>query len=200
MPRRVRAVILVGLIAVVPLVAGLPAGAEPSAVGAKQAEVGEAQARLAQIQSQVDAAYAEYDEAVARLEELNGEIAATNEELIEAEKDLVAARAELEERAAQVYKSGNVGFLDVLMGSEDFSEFARRLELWVRLLAEQRAEFVRVREIRDELVQRQEDLEARRDDRAATVQRAADRRAEAARLVAEAQAYLNNASGELRAA
>jgi peptidoglycan hydrolase CwlO-like protein len=37
-----------------------------------------------------------------------------------------------------VYKSGNVAFIDVLVGVDNFSEFASRLDLWMRLLDQER--------------------------------------------------------------
>ena len=62
--------------------------------------------------------------------------------------------------------------MDVLVGVDDFSEFASRLNLWVRLLDRERVEFLEVREARNELAARRDRLEAQREQRFAAVETA----------------------------
>ena len=80
-------------------------------------------------------ALADHNFALHKMNELDGEIEDAEKDLKASEEDLKEAQASLEERAAQIYKSGNVAFIDVLVGVDDFSEFAARLDLWMRLSA-----------------------------------------------------------------
>ncbi len=54
----------------------------------------------------------------------------------EAQDSLDAAQDELEEQASLMYRSGDYGFVDVLSGSDSFSDFASRFGRWTRLLYE----------------------------------------------------------------
>ena len=192
-------VVLLGLIVGAVFIFGLTAGAAPG-TGTKEDEVGEAQKRLAGLRMGAGAAYEAHGNAVFQLGELDGEIAATTEDLTVAEEDLGEAQSRLEDRASRMYKSGNVGFIDVLVGAENFSEFSNRLELWVRLLARERAEFDRVREIRDILTEKKALLEATRERRVAALEEADSQLDRAAGLEEDAQAYLSSLNAELQAA
>jgi peptidoglycan DL-endopeptidase RipA len=181
------------------LLVALPAGAQSSGdMQAMEAEAAQAQQELAQLQGEVGAAYEAYEEALAGLEALNSDINATSNDLMEAEKELIEAQGNLEDQASRVYRSGNVGFIDVLVGVESFSDFAARMELWVRVLSQQQAEVNRIGEIRDALAADREALEQQRDERSAAVQAAADRRTEAAELESRTQEYLNGLSAEMQ--
>src|SRR3712207_2148039 len=160
MPRRVRFILFFGVVAMLVLATGISAGAAPGDdVAATQEEIAAAQERLMEIRSEESDALAEYNIALHKMNELNGEIAGAEEDLQGAEEDLAEAQASLEERASQVYRSGNVAFIDVLVGVDDFSQFASRLELWMRLLDQERAGSEAVLEAKNDLAERKSALE-----------------------------------------
>lgn len=179
---------------------GLPAGAAPEDVRVKEAEVGDAQQRLQEIQTEASVSYQSYDSALLGLNDLDDQIVETERELSDAEDRLAEAQASLEESATQVYKSGNVGFIDVLVGSEDFSEFAARMELWVRLLVEERARFDAVLTARDDIEAERAVLEDRREERTAALEAAMREKEQAENAEAEMRSYLDSLGGELQAA
>ncbi|MDQ3942332.1 MAG: hypothetical protein M3254_04455, partial [Actinomycetota bacterium] len=165
--------VFLGLAIALVFVTGISAGAEPDgSIRAKKAEVAAAQDRLVEIRLEGSSAEAAYNNALYEMNQLNGQITSTTEDLRAAKERLAVAKKTLEERAAQVYKSGNVAFMDVLVGVDNFSEFASRLNLWVRLLDRERAEFLEVREARNELAARRDRLEAQREQRVAAVETA----------------------------
>jgi hypothetical protein len=146
MPRRASFIAFLGLVVALVFVTGLSAGAAPDeSVQAKEAEVIAAQERLMEIRLGVSAAQASYDNALYEMNHLNGQIARASRDLEAAKKRVAEAEENLEERASQVYRSGNVAFVDVLVG---------RILLRVRVaagpldeaLGEERDEFVAVRE------------------------------------------------------
>jgi cell wall-associated NlpC family hydrolase len=199
MPRRASMFVFLGLAIALVFVTGISAGAEPDgSIRAKKADVADAQDRLREIRMEASAAEASYNNALYEMNQLNGQITRTTEDLRAAKERLAEAKKTLEERAAQVYKSGNVAFMDVLVGVDNFSEFASRLNLWVRLLGRERAEFLEVREARNELAARRDRLEAQREQRVAAVETAIAQRERANEAEAQAEAYLNSLNAELR--
>ena len=199
MPRRASLFVFLGLAIALASVTGISAGAEPdSSIRAKRADVAAAQNRLTEIRTEAISAEATYNNALYEMNQLNGQITRTTDDLDAARVHLAVAKKALEERAAQVYKSGNVAFMDVLVGVDDFSEFASRLNLWVRLLERERAEFLEVREARNELAARRDRLEAQRKQRVAAVERAIAQKVRAKEAEAQAEAYLNSLNAELR--
>jgi peptidoglycan DL-endopeptidase RipA len=199
MPRRASMFVFLGLAIALVFVTGISAGAEPDgSIRAKKADVAAAQDRLMEIRMEASAAEASYNNALYEMNQLNGQIAGTTDHLRAAKERLAEAKKTLEERAAQVYKSGNVAFMDVLVGVDDFSEFASRLNLWVRLLDRERAEFLEVREARNELAARRDRLEAQREQRVAAVETAIVQQERANEAEAQAEAYLNSLNAELR--
>jgi peptidoglycan DL-endopeptidase RipA len=199
MPRRASLFVFLGLAIALVFVTGISAGAEPDgSIRAKKADVAAAQDRLVEIRLEASSAEAAYNNALYEMNQLNGQITRTTEDLGAAKERLAVAKKALEERAAQVYKSGNVAFMDVLVGVDNFSEFASRLNLWVRLLDRERAEFLEVREARNELAARRDRLEAQREQRVAAVETAIAQRERANEAKAQAEAYLNSLNAELR--
>jgi peptidoglycan DL-endopeptidase RipA len=199
MPRRASLFVFLGLAIALVLVTGISAGAEPDgSIRSKKADVAAAQDRLVEIRLEASSAQAAYNNALYEMNQLNGQITRTTADFRAAKERLAVAKKALEERAAQVYKSGNVVFMDVLVGVDNFSEFASRLNLWVRLLARERAEFLEVREARNELSARRDRLEAQREQRVAAVERAIVQRERANEAEAQAEAYLNSLNAELR--
>ncbi len=199
MPRRASLIVCLGLMVALVFVTGISAGAAPDeSVKAKEAEVATAQDRLMEIRLEVSAAQASYDNALYEMNHLNGQIAGATKDLDAAKERLTEAEENLEERASQVYRSGNVAFMDVLVGVDNFSEFASRLDLWMRLLGQERAEFEAVREAKNELASRKNELEAQREQRVEAVEKAIAQKERATEAEAEAEAYLNSLNADLR--
>jgi cell wall-associated NlpC family hydrolase len=191
MPRRASLFVFLGLAIALVFVTGISAGAEPDgSIRSKKADVAAAQGRLVEIRLEASSAEAAYNNALYEMNQLNGQITRTTADLKAAKERLAVAKETLEERAAQVYKSGNVAFMDVLVGVDNFSEFASRLNLWVRLLARERA--------RNELATRRDRLEAQREQRVAAVETAIVQRERANEAEAQAETYLNSLNAELR--
>jgi peptidoglycan hydrolase CwlO-like protein len=190
MPRRASLFVFLGFAIALVFVTGISAGAQSGEIRAKKADVAAAQDRLMEIRTEVSAAQASYNNALYEMNQLNGRIAGAKEDLDGARKRFEAAKKSLEERAALVYKSQNVAFMDVLVGVNNFSEFASRLDLWIRLLGRERADFVKVREAKKDLLARKDRLETEREQRFKAVERAMGQKKRAEKAEARAEAYL----------
>ena len=76
MPRRLRFIMVFGVVGMLVLATGISAGAAPgTSVGATEDEISAAQDRLAEIRMDVGAAQAKYSNALYNMNELNGKIA-----------------------------------------------------------------------------------------------------------------------------
>ena len=202
MPRRASLFVFLGFAVALVLVAGISAGAETGdgSIKAKKTDVAAAQDRLMEIRMEASAAEASYNNALYEMNQLNGQIAGAKEDLDGARKRFKAAKKSLEERAALVYKSQNVAFIDVLVGVDNFTEFASRLDLWIRLLGRERADFVEVREAKKDLLARKDRLEAEHQQRIDAVEKAMAQKERAEKAEARAEAYLDSLNADLRAA
>ena len=198
MPRRASLIVFLGLAVALVFVTSISAGAAPGDVQEKRDEVASAQDRLADIRMEASAAQAAYNNSLYEMNQLNGQIAQATEDLNGSKERLAEAQADLEERASQVYKSGNVAFMDVLVGVDDFSEFATRLDLWVRLLGQERAKVEAVEQAKDELAARKRDLTDQREQRVAAVEKAIEQKERAEGAEKEAEEYLASLNGDLR--
>ena len=189
MPRRVRFIVFLGVVTMLVLATGISAGAQAPEDGntTTEEEISAAQERLMEIRSQESDALADYNIALHKMNELNGEIADAEKDLQAAEEDLAEAQASLEERASQVYRSGNVGFVDVLVGVDDFSQFASRVDLWMRLLEEERAAYEAVLQAKNEIEDRKSKLETERARRVEAVDEALNNKEQVADAEAEAE-------------
>ena len=199
MPRRASLFVCLGFAVALVFVTGISAGAEANgSIREKKDDVAAAQDRLMEIRMEASTAEASYNNALYEMNQLNGQIARTKDDLDAAKKRSAAAKAKLEERATQVYKSRNMAFMDVLVGVDNFSEFASRLNIWVRLLAQDRDDFVEVREARNDLVKHKDKLVAERQQRADTVERAVAQKKRADEAEAQAEDYLDSLNADLR--
>ena len=201
MPRRLRFIVFFGVVAMLVLATGISAGAAPEDdIAATEDEISAAQERLMEIRMEESTALADYNFALDEMNELNGKIADAEKDLQASEEDLKEAQASLEERAAQVYKSGNVAFIDVLVGVDDFSQFASRLDLWMRLLEQERAAYESVLTAKQDLEERKSELETERARRVEAVEEAMNHKKQATEAEAEAEEYLNSLNADLQSA
>lgn len=133
-----------------------------SKISSAQAEQASAQeiinavmGRLAAIQAELDAANAELDRIRGEQARLNEQIRQNEIALQKAIDDLHARQAILARRVRAIYMHGQLNYVDVIIGSRSFSDFANRLELLKRII---RADFSLILEIQD----KQRQIEARR--------------------------------------
>ena len=98
--------------------------------------------------------------------ELNGEIEVSEVKLQKLEKELKKAQEkvdlqneELGGRLRNMYKNGNVGFVDVLMNSGSFSEFLTNLDLVQKIYASDKDVLEELQEAHDEVEQKKETQE-----------------------------------------
>jgi len=131
-PRRltVPLLFLTGIL-ILTLTAAPFAGATP--LSEKRAKAREIAAKLQELYPKVDMAVERYNQAMDSLATVKQQIRENERMLKVAEYNLALARKQLESRAVSMYKSRDVGFVDVLFSTNSFDELVTQLDLMERL-------------------------------------------------------------------
>ena len=92
------------------------------------------EAELLQLDIELETVSAEYFKTNTELENTTALLAQTEQELAEAEAQYDAQYAAFRERVRYMYENGNIGYLEVLMDSSNFTDFLNRMEYVDRLV------------------------------------------------------------------
>lgn len=125
---------------------------------AVKSQVDQLRAQLAEINREAKRVGDAYSKAYWRLEKTNAELARTTSELKKTEADLAAASGRLSKHLVELYRQGNVNYLELLFTSETLDDMLTRVEYAQRvgLLDAQTVE--KTRRLRDELQARKKDV------------------------------------------
>lgn len=193
----------VTLIAVVVL--SLPAVlSSPSVAGAAPRD--ELLTRAREIKTQVDAldkqtellsedynAAREYHREVAEQEK------AATERLELTTKHTATMQARLSSRAANMYRTGPLGFLDVLLGASDFEAFAQTWDFLKQLNEDDARMLADLKEAKSEQAKAQTELERRAEEAAAVSRELASRKVSIEGKLAERKRMLSGLEAEVAA-
>jgi len=109
------------------------AGASASPISKKKARLKAVQARLQTVYTQAEVATEKYNQASAQLDTVKQKIHQNQRLLDAAEHNLVLANSQLKARARSLYKSRDVGVVDVLFQADSFDELVTQLDLMNRI-------------------------------------------------------------------
>jgi peptidoglycan DL-endopeptidase CwlO len=101
--------------------------ASASPVAAKKARLHAVEARLQTVYAKADMAVERYNQAASKLQAVKAQITENQRLLKIAEYNLAIAHRELDHRAAALYKTRDVGFVDVLFHSNSFDDLVTQL-------------------------------------------------------------------------
>jgi cell wall-associated NlpC family hydrolase len=136
-----RLILFVIVFAALGLALGQLALADPGAITQAQQEAQTLQARIDELADQLDAAIEDYNYSIAMLNDTQVASENTQALLTQAESDLAAAEGQLVDRLVEIYKEGQLGGLEALLGSDSFSEVLDRLD-WLKRMSGQDAQIV----------------------------------------------------------
>ena len=126
-----RAIFGLMAIAVVAIMMAMLAPGRAYAVTAaeKQAEAEAAYANLMAMQETLDRLSADYGEAVMAQEKAEADCEAADKRISEIKTEIEDLQGRLGERAREMYRNGGVTFLEMVLGSRTFEEFATSLDM-----------------------------------------------------------------------
>lgn len=205
--RRFKGSVRVALAAVLALSLGMPAlaFAEPTAAD-KQAEAQTALVTLNSLQDNLNQASNDYVEALAEVDAAQAGMEDAQVRIDELDVQIADLQARLGDRANSMYRSGNLSFIDLLLGSATFEEFTTNWELLNRMnqndadmvqqtkdlrsqVEAEKAEYARQEAIASEKTEEAKRIKDEAETTVAAMQETYDSlSAEAAALLAEEQA------------
>jgi peptidase, M23 family len=130
----------------------------------------EAEKTIGTVYEQLHAIQIELDTANAELKQVQADRIQLDKDIIKTEAELKAAQARLQSREKVFYKrvrdiyiNGRLSYLDVVIGSKDFSDFANRMEMLKRILQSDMDLINTIKTEREEIASKKAKLE---EDRA----------------------------------
>ena len=196
--RRAAACVLAGMLtlSISPVVPyGLP---EAYAVTAaeKQAEAEQALANLNAMQETLDRLSMEYGDALAAQEEAEATRDATEVRIREIEERKSDLQNHLSDRAREMYRNGGVSFLEILLDTNSFEEFATRWDILNKVNENDAAMVEEQKALQIEAEEQYAILSEQADIAAQKSQEAAEAAQQAEATVAEMQATYDSLSAE----
>lgn len=183
---------------------GVPAYAfaAPSAgsISDKQAQAARAQAEMNRMQAKLSAGMSAYTKVSGQLVTTRREIAVNSVRLKSLEATLAVLDARLDDRASYMYRTRDVGPLDVLFGATTFDEFLQRFELLSRMALDDASLIARAKSARSEARTLREGLKQRESQLVELRDKSAAEQAGIASAVARQQAYFRSLSADIVAA
>lgn len=132
-----------------------------------QQQVNSLSEQLRAIQVDLDSAQGDYNTIQAKRTYTEQQIKTNTEILAKAEKNLAERTQVLNKRLRDIYKNGQVSYLDVLLGAADFGDFVTRVDILKRVLDQDIALIAKVKAERELVLQKRAELER---DKAAIVE------------------------------
>ncbi len=96
-------------------------------------------------------AVADYEEKQATLDETMARIEENESKLLATEEDYTAKHDKLEKRVRDIYINGQISYLDVMFGAQDFGDFLTRMDLLKRVMIQDSELVNQVLEYRNEI-------------------------------------------------
>ena len=124
-----------------------------------QQQVDSVSEQLRTIQGNLDTATSEYNSILSKLAATEQQITVNTALLEKVEKNLAARSQVLNKRMRDIYKNGQVNYLDVLFGATDFADFTTRAELLKRVVNLDINLVAQVKAERELVVQKRAELE-----------------------------------------
>lgn len=123
--------------------------------------------KLRGIQTELDTAVTNYNKLRSQQQQTEQQIEQNEVILDKAEKNLTERSQVLNRRMRDVYKNGQVSYIDVLFGASDFADFSIRMDLVKRILNQDLGLIAKVKAERELVLQKKAELE---HDRVAIVE------------------------------
>jgi rare lipoprotein A (peptidoglycan hydrolase) len=157
-----------------------------------------AKSRIAALDQRLHSAAARYSAAAARMSKADGAVASNARKLDDLLGSVDQLQSHLDVRAAFMYRTGALGFLEVLMGSRTFSEFSSRWDLLVQLSSDDAVTIGRLKAVRSQALAEGRTLIARQADSARELRILSASRAAIQAQLAQRRALLASVQGDIR--
>lgn len=141
-------------------------------------------------------AIADYDEKQGALDETLNRLEENSLKLLETQRDFEKKHKVLEKRVKDIYINGQISYIDVLFGAQDFSDFLTRMDLLKRVIMQDSDLVSEVLEYQREIAEIGKQLEADRKIQSNLAEKAALAKNIKLQKVAEQQALIDRMNND----
>ena len=157
LPARLLALILV---AAVLLLSSSSATRATPAIDKAKAEAQTLLNLIDKLDEELSAATEDYDYATQQLEDTQAQVAKTTANIAKAEGDLQTEQDQFNQRMVNIYKAGKLNMLNVLLGSNSFSDLISRVDQWQRFSKQDSTLVGQIAAYKKDVADRKVELEA----------------------------------------
>jgi len=190
---------------------GIPVAAAAPSTSTSILLQGESKAQVESLQTQAAAVQSEiagldvkleqlsesYNEVALRLEQTNQDLAAMRRRLQDTHVTYDYRRAQVDERLVASYKAGNNSFLEILMATDDFTSFVKRLILLYHVTTQDQQLVEKTAYALDDLSSLEAEVDAKKSEELGLREELEQRRGEIETTLAERQATLDGLDGRI---
>jgi cell wall-associated NlpC family hydrolase len=169
-----------------------------AAIEAKRKQADQAQAKLDDLQTQLEMRYEELQQIEDSLTQTRQRIELTQTQLDAATAELSRSQAQLDIRATSIYRSGEIGLIDVFVGAANFSDFISRLDLMRRIGRSDAALVSAVKDARGRVEAAESALESREAEQVALRDQARAKSQQVSDALAQQKSYLDSLNSQLK--
>ena len=112
------------------------------------------------LDEELSAATEDYDYATQQLEDTQAQVAKTTANIAKAEGDLQTEQDQFNQRMVNIYKAGKLNMLNVLLGSNSFSDLISRVDQWQRFSKQDSTLVGQIAAYKKDVADRKVELEA----------------------------------------
>lgn len=193
-----RAISLVSMLALCGALAlGSTATARATSLGDAQAKAAEARAKLDIMRGRLAAGMSAYSGAANDLAHTRAEIADNDQQLAKVRSSLAAGQRSLDNQVDFLYRTDGTGFVDVLLGSATFDQFASRLSVLTEIASKDAGLVSSLKSDRAEMARILDTLKDREARQRVLVGKIGAQRANVQASLDQQQAYTNSLSSDV---
>ena len=139
---------------------GLAQATTTPAIQKAQTQAEALQSLIDQLDEQLGAAAEDYDYATQQLEDTQAAVKKTQKQLSQSQGDLATVQGRLNQRVVEIYKTGDLSMLNVLMNANSFTDLIGRYEQLQRLSAQDAQLLTQVSDYKTQVTQQKTELDA----------------------------------------
>lgn len=172
-------------------------GETKAQVESLQAQAAAVQSEIAALDIKLEQLSESYNEVALRLERTNQDLASMRRRLQDTQGTYNYRRAKLEERLVASYKAGSNSFLEILLATDDFTSFVKRLILLYHVTTQDQRLVENVSSALEDLSTIEAGVDAKKSEELVLREELERRRGEIKTTLAERQSILDGLDGQI---
>lgn len=172
---------------------------QPNQKDQKQAEAKKIKSQVEQIDCELDEAVEDYNQANLRLNKIKAELAATSQKLDQAQRDLKVRKTVLNTRLRNIYKHGEIPFIETVFNTKSFRQFLLTLSRLQDIATSDACIVTEIKQLKKDVEEKRHDLAEQEKLQKAACSKLASYKSEIKRKLSERKNALVGVEDEINA-